>query len=1050
MPKHNWYQSIIAWFAHNSVAANLLMFCLLAGGIWSAYNIKKEIFPKLDINIISISVPYLGAAPSEVEEGVSIKIEEAIEDIEGIEEIISFAREGMGSVRVEVASGYDTLEVLDKIKLRIDSISTFPAETEKPIISKADQSHEVLWISVTGEVGERSLKEFAKSIRDQIVSQTMASKVQVVGARTYEISIYVTEETLKEYSLTLSEVAQAIRRGSLDLPGGSIQTEGGDILVRTKGQAYTGLDFEKIIVRTNPDGSRLLVSDIAEVNDGFIERNQYSRHNGRTAVSIRVLAVGNQSELEISTQVREYIDGIQDDLPEGIGVSYWADVSFYLKGRLDMMNKNLFFGAFLVFGVLALFLRLKLAFWVMVGLPVAFLGALWLMQVPGVSINMLSLFGFILVLGIVVDDAIVIGESVYSNIRKKGHSEEAVVEGVMKVAVPATFGVLTTIAAFLPILLVSGVSGQFFAAIGWVVILCLLFSIVESKLILPAHLAHMKIKEPNLNNPLVRFQRFFAEGLHNFADNTYAPFLERSLKRPYLTLASFIAIFILSIGLISGGFLRVVFFPDFAGDFIKVDLEMNEGTAANETHRAMERVTDAIVVVEKEMSAELGRDSGAVLDTVFSWSSSDTGGDIIVELVKSEEYVIDATEVTRRWRQEVGDIPGIRQLSFSSPAGPGSGGPAVAFRLISNNKVQMRAAAYELEQKIREYDGINDVRNSFEGGAREIKLHIRPEAQALGLSLSDLARQVRQGFYGEEVQRIQRGQDEVKVMVRYPVDKRDSVGYLEAMRVRTPAGDEIPFNTVADIEMASAPTVIRRFNSERSITVSAEVDKDIAEPGKIATDIRETFMPELLARYPDIRYRLDGSTAAQKEIIKDLINGGMLALFLIYALMAIPLRSYLQPLLIMSVIPFGVIGALFGHWILSIDISMLSVLGIIALGGVVVNDSLILVDFVNRGRRKGLAALVAAKKAARTRFRAIILTSLTTFLGLAPIILFETSMQAKAIIPMATSLAFGILFATVITLFLIPALYLIQVDFLEFIQRLFKRGNKQSAVVEKL
>ncbi|MCF6263244.1 MAG: efflux RND transporter permease subunit [Xanthomonadales bacterium] len=1049
MPERNWYQAIIAWFAHNSVAANLLMVCLLGGGIWSAYNIKKEFFPKLDTNMINIQVAYLGAAPSEVEAGVSIKIEEAIEDVEGIEEIISFAREGMGSVRVEVSSGYDTLEVLDKIKLRIDSISTFPAETEKPVISKTDPSHEVMWISITGDISERSLKEFAKTIRDQIVSQTMASKVQVVGARTYEISIYVTEETLQEYGLTLAEVAESIRRGSLDLPGGSIKTEAGDILVRTKGQAYTGLDFEKIIVRTNADGSRLRVSDIAVVNDGFIERDHYSRFNGKAAVSIRVLAVGNQSELELAKQVKEYIDSIQSELPEGVKLAYWADISYYLKDRLDMMNKNLFFGAFLVFGVLALFLRLKLAFWVMVGLPVAFMGALWVMQIPGVSINMLSLFGFILVLGIVVDDAIVIGESVYSTIREKGHSEEAVVEGVMKVAVPATFGVLTTIAAFLPILLVSGVSGQLFAAIGWVVILCLLFSIVESKLILPAHLAHMKIKPPNMDNPLVRFQRFFAEGLHNFADNSYSPMLARALKRPYLTLASFIAILILSIGLITGGFLRVVFFPDFAGDFIMVDLEMNDGTSASETHRAMEKVSNAIRLVDQEMSAEIGRDSGAILGTVFSWSGHDTGGDIVVELVKSDEYIINAPEVTRRWRKEVGEIPGIEQLSFSSPAGPGSGGPAVAFRLISNNNTQMRAAAFELEQKIREYDGINDVRNSFEGGAREIKLHIRPEAQALGLSLSDLARQVRQGFYGEEIQRIQRGQDEVKVMVRYPVEKRNSVGYLEAMRIRTPAGDEIPFSTVADIEMTSAPTVIRRFNSERSITISAEVDKEIAEPGKIADDIRENFMPELLASYPDVKYRLDGATAAQKDTLADLINGGILALFLIYALMAIPLRSYLQPLLIMSVIPFGIIGALFGHWMLNLDISMLSILGIIALGGVVVNDSLILVDFVNRGRREGLSVMVAAQKAARTRFRAIVLTSLTTFLGLMPIILFEKSLQAQAIIPMAASLAFGILFATVITLFLIPTLYLIQEDWLNFMRRLLRRDSQSKPTTKE-
>ncbi len=1048
MQERNWYQAIIAWFAHNSVAANLLMVILLAGGLWSAMTIKKEIQPSLDINYVNINVPYLGAAPSEVEEGVCVKIEEAIEDVEGIEEIVSFAREGMGSVQVEVSADYDTLEVLDKIKLRVDSISTFPAETEKPVISRAEFSQSVMWVSVSGKISERSLKEYAKQVRERIVSNTIATRVDVVGGRPYEISIGVTEETLKEYGLTLAGVAQEIRRGSLDLPGGAIQTDGGDILVRTKGQAYTGLDFENIVVRTNPDGSRLKVSDIAEVNDGFVETESYSLHNGNPAVSIRVLAVGNQSELEIASQVRDYIDSIQSDLPEGVNVDYWADISYYLKGRLDMMNKNLFFGALLVFAVLALFLRLKLAFWVMVGLPIAFLGTLWFMQVPGVSINMLSLFGFILVLGIVVDDAIVIGESVYTNIREKGHSEENVVEGVMNVAVPATFGVLTTIAAFLPILLISGISGQFFAAIGWVVILSLVFSLVESKLILPAHLVHMKISEPDLTKPMVRFQRFFSEGLHRFVDNRYLPLLDRALKRPYLTLASFLAVFILSIGLITGGFLRVVFFPDMAGDFIQVSLEMNEGTAASATHKAMDQVSAAIAEVDAEISRELGHPPGAVVDTTFLWSPRDTRGNVLAELVKGEAMLVEAPEVTRRWREKVGDIPGMKQLSFANAGGPG-GGPAVAFRLIGSNPKQLREAGTALEKKIREYEGVNDVRNSFEGGAREIKLHIRPEAQALGLTLSDLARQVRQGFYGEEVQRIQRGQDEVRVMVRYPKDKRNSVGYLEAMRIRTPAGDEVPFNTVANIEMSSAPTVIRRFNGERSITLSAEVDKEIAEPGKIADDIREDYLPKLLASYPDVRYRLDGNTASQKDIVSDLINGGMFALFLIYALMAIPLRSYIQPLLIMSVIPFGVIGALFGHWLLGIDVSMLSFLGIIALGGVVVNDSLILVDFVNRGRKAGMRAVDAAKEAASKRFRAILLTSLTTFLGLVPIILFENSLQAKIVIPMATSLAFGILFATVITLFLIPALYLIQEDFLGFMRRLFHRGKRIPAVVEE-
>jgi multidrug efflux pump subunit AcrB len=685
-------------------------------------------------------------------------------------------------------------------------------------------------------------------------------------------------------------------------------------------------------------------------------------------------------------------------------------------------------GAALVFLILALFLRLKLAFWVMVGLPIAFMGAFFLMPLVDVTVNMLSLFGFILVLGIVVDDAIVIGESAYTNMRSKGHSVDNIVEGVLKVAVPATFGVLTTIAAFLPILLVTGISGQFFAAIGWVVILCLTFSLVESKLILPAHLAHMKIRhyEKDTHNFLIRFQRFFSEGLHHFVDDKYSPFLNRALKRRYLTLSVFISLLILSIGLLAGGILRFVFFPDFTADFLQVELQMNEGTPASQTHNALRRVQDGLWEVDRKVSEEQGVESGAVVSSVLSFARNDTSGRIITELVKENDDVITGTEVLRRWREEVGDVPGVKTLGFEGATGPG-GGPSVSLQLIGTNIEQVGRAAKELEKRIRQYEGIFDVRNSHERGTPEIKLNIKPEAESLGLSLADLARQVRAGFYGEEVQRVQRGQDEVKVMVRFPRDERDSVGYLDNMRIRTPDGGRVPFHAVAEVEMAESPTTIRRFDRERSVRVSAEVDKENYEPGKITNDILTKELPEVLALYPGVKHRLSGASQAQQEVQQDLVKGALFALFLIYALMAIPLRSYAQPLIIMSVIPFGTIGALIGHLLLGLEVSMMSFFGIIALAGVVVNDSLILVDFVNRERRLGVPLIQAVNDAARKRFRAILLTSLTTFFGLIPIVL-ETSLQARIVIPMAASLAFGILFATIITLFLIPCLYMILND----------------------
>ena len=1051
IPERNWYGNIIAWFAYNNVAANLLMVCLIVGGLYTAATITKEVQPRIETNYVTVSVPYRGGTPRDVEEGVLIKIEEAIQDLEGIREIIATAREGSGTVTVEVEPEYDVLEVLDNIKIRVDSIATFPAETERPTYRRNTWTQEVIWVSVYGDVAERTLKEFARQIRDDITALPSVTQAELIGARPYEIAIEVREETLRAYNLTLSEVAQAIRRSSLDLPGGRIQTSGGDVLVRTIGQAYVGRDFEDLVIRTNPDGSRVRVRDIANIRDGFVDRDFYSRHNGEPAIAIRVSSIGEQNALAISEEVREFIENKQQTLPAEIGVDWWADISFYLGDRLKMMGKNLFAGAALVFLILTLFLRLKLAFWVMVGLLVAFLGAMWLLPVVVVTINLISLFGFLVVLGIVVDDAIIMGESAYTEIREKGHSIENVVNGVHKVAIPATFGVLTTIAAFLPILMVSGIQGQFFAAIGWVVVLCLVMSIVESKLILPAHLAHMRVRkyESDTPNRFVRFQRGFSDGLFRLVDNYYLPSLRAMLNNRYLALAGFISILILSLGLLVGGFLRVVFFPDIAGDFMRVDLEMNEGTPAYVTHANMDQLEQALRETDKRMQADLDLDV-PVIRTTFAWSGSETTGGMLVELTRTDDERVTTREIERRWREQVGEMPGVRGLRIGGAGGPGGDGPDLSFQLVGRDLAQLEAAAADLESRIRGYEGTFDIRNSFEGGMRELQLEIRPEAEVLGLSQQDLARQVRQAFFGEEVQRIQRGQDDVRVMVRYPREQRTSEGYLESMRIRTPDGQEVPFEAVAEIVEGTSPSSIRRFDRERSISVTARIDKELAEPGRISSEVRETHLPEILSSYSGVRYRLAGQTRSQQEVGNDLLWGTLFALFLIYALIAIPLRSYLQPLLIMSVIPFGMIGAVIGHLILGIPVSMLSLFGIIALAGVVVNDSLILVDFVNRHRRLGQSRIEAAIKATRARFRPIILTSLTTFLGLAPIVFFETSLQAQIVIPMATSLAFGIVFATIITLGLIPILYLIGDDFTRLLQRLTGRESNGMVAADQV
>jgi len=1042
MTNRGWYGNLIGWFAHNSVAANLLMAALIIGGIFTAINITKEVQPRIETNFINVNVPYRGATPRDVEQGVLIKIEEAIQDLDGIKEIVSTASEGSGRVRIEVDADYDVVEVLDNVKIRVDSISTFPAETERPTYDRSTFTQEVIWVSVFGDVPERTLKEVARQMRDEITQLPSVTRAELVGDRAYEIGIEVRETTLRKYDLTLAEVAQAVRQSSLDLPGGRIEAAGGDILLRTMGQAYVGRDFRDIVIRTNPDGSRILLEDIAEIKDAFVERERYAQHNGKSAVAIRVLSVGEQDALAASEAVRNFVEERQQVLPEGISIDWWADIAFYLKDRVELMAKNLAVGALLVFLILTLFLRLKLAFWVMVGLLVAFAGTVFMLPFVGVTINMISLFGFLVVLGIVVDDAIVIGESAYTEIRAKGHSVDNVVNGTMKVAVPATFGVLTTIAAFMPILLVSGVSGQFFAAIGWVVVIALAMSLVESKLILPAHLAHMKIRPyaADTENRLIRVQRRFAEGLHKFVDRFYLPALDVFLRNRYITLASFIGVFVLSIGFIAGPFMRVVFFPDVAGDFMRVDLEMNEGTPAYVTHNAMDHLRESLKQVDEQMQEDYELD-GDVIRTAFAWSGSDTTGGMLVELHRTDDPRLGTKEIERRWREEVGQIAGARGLRIGGAGGPGGDGPDLSFQLVGRNLAQLESAADELEKAVRNFQGTFDVRNSFDGGIRELKIRIKPEAEVLGLNQQDLARQIRQAFFGEEVQRIQRGQDDVRVMVRYPRDQRTSQGYLEDMRIRTPDGQEIPFNAVAELEMGSSPSSIRRYNRQRSISITARIDKDIAEPGEITRELTNEILPKIVADHAGVDYRLAGQTRDTRELSDELIAGTIFALFLIYALIAIPLRSYLQPLLIMAVIPFGTIGAVFGHWVLGIPVSLLSMFGIIALAGVVVNDSLILVDFVNHHCKKGESRIEAALKGAKARFRPIILTSATTFLGLAPIVFFETSLQAQLVVPMAASLAFGIVFATLITLVLIPTLYLVGDDLTRLVQRMLGHRN---------
>ena len=1023
IPEFDTHKGIIPWFARNSVAANLLMIIIIGIGIGSALSIQRTVQPEFELNIVSITVPYPGATPDEVEKGVVLKIEEALKDIESIESVESTSDESVASLIIEIFDGYDTLAVMDEIKSAVDGIISFPEQAERPIVKRVDFNNHALNIQLYGNLDERGLKNLAEEVKQELMLDDSIAYVQINGAREFEISIEIPEHTLLQYGLSLSEVAEAIRRSSLDLPGGSIKTSNGDIMLRTRGQARHQHEFERLVLITHPDGTRLTLGDIATIRDGFVEQDGFSFFDSEASIGLQVFAVGNQDLITVANAAKNYVAQKRGALPDGVSIDTWADITFYLQGRMDMMLKNLGMGALLVFIVLGLFLNVKLAFWVMVGLPICFLGTFAIMPLIGISLNMLSLFGFILVLGIVVDDAIIIGESAYAEAENKGHSIDTVITGALRVATPATFGVLTTIMAFSPTLFTDGAFAPFPESVGWVVILCLCFSLIESKWILPAHLAHSKPGTSGFWLQLDRIPRYSNRVLTNFVDNYYRPFIHKAIAKRYVTGAIFLALLIVTAGLIMGGIVRFVMIPEVPSDFIKANLEMTEGTPETQTRLAFEQMDKALREVDADyQSQHAASDNKRLISHVMAFGSSGRMVSFMVELTKNEQRDIDGAEVARRWRQQIGDIPGAKIMSVSSA--DQSSGPAISFKLSSNSDSQLEAAAKDLEGVLSHYKGVFDIRNGASAIQDEIVLEIKPSAEILGINSASLGRQLRDTFYGAEAQRIQRGNDEVKVMVRYPREEREAVSDLQNMYIRSADQAYIPLSSVADIKFEPGFSQRKRIDGERSINVTAQVDKEFTSPSSVTSDVMANVIKAHFgSRYPGVKVQFSGESEEMGTLMTSLAIGFVVALFGIYALLAIPLRSYLQPFIIMGVIPFGIIGAVVGHIVLDISFSMMSFFGVIALSGVVVNDSLLMVDFINSALARGERLLDAVVNSGCMRFRAILLTSLTTFFGLLPM-LMEDSVQAQFVIPMAVSLGFGIIFATVITLILIPCMYM--------------------------
>ena len=1100
---------LIAWFATNHIAANLLLILIVLAGLSAVLTMPQKSFPDIDVPIISVSIPYLGAAPEEVEQGVCIRVEEELDGVEGVKEIRSVANESLCSVTVELFEDADESRALDDVKNRIDALDTLPEETEQPIINLATSIRPVIDLAITGPDDERTLKVLGQRVRDEIAALPGITQVSLVNTRPYEISIEVSESDLQRFGLTFSQVAEAVRARAIDLPGGAIKTEGGEILLRTKGQVYWGEEYERLVLLSRPDGSLVYLSDVARVVDGFEDTDQSLRFDGQPAAIIRVSRIGSEDILAITGAVMAYLDTSAQALPEGVKLTVWNDNSRLLEDRLATLLDSARQGFLMVLLLLALFLRPVLAFWVSVGVPVAFMGALYLTNYVGLSIDGISLFGFILVLGIMVDDAIVVGESVHSRQREGGTPLIGSIEGTQRITIPVIFGVLTTICTFLPMLQGVGSSGQIGAVIATVVICCLIFSLIESQLILPAHLGNKQTKTAKgevylllvplmvivllqfswstssfvglaiglmtgvyaldrlglTDDPakrLIAAQSRFSARVEALIDGPFRRIVQRATQARYTTLAMAFAFFLSGVAVFGSGRLPFSFFPPLAADQVIAQLTMPLGTSSEITEQAVRHLERTGEAIRDELNeqygaappvthilASVGGSQGGGLGPPGTGGGGASGGhmgEVTLQLTPSQSRTISTKEVAALWRERSGSIAGAVELKFNSSLF--SVGNAIDIQLAGNDVDELREVAAGLRAELARYPGVIDITDSFRSGKQELKLKMTPEGEALGLSLGALAQQVRQAFYGEEAQRIQRGRDDVRVMVRYTEAERESLASLDDMRVRTREGSEVPFRTVANASLGQGYSSIKRADRKRVVNVTADVDRTQITADEVVGDLSRSYFPVIRAEHPRVSLSLEGEQRQSGEYLVSLVFPFLIALFAIYALLAIPLRSYVKPFIIMSVIPFAFIGAIWGHQIMKLaglvsGLAMMSILGMIAAAGVVVNSSLILVYAINQRRDAGSTMADAVVDAATSRCRPIVLTSMTTFVGLMPL-MFNTSVQAQFLVPMAVSLSFGVLFATVITLLVVPSIYLLFEDLFALRDRMAGDSRKAS------
>ncbi|HKJ64539.1 MAG TPA: efflux RND transporter permease subunit [Desulfopila sp.] len=1007
----------LAWMVHNRVTPNLLMLFFIIGGIFMSTKIKQEVFPEFELDIITIHVAYPGSSPAEVEQGIILAVEDAIEGIDNIEEISSTASEGSGRIVAELEEGAVLQEVLQEIKQEVDRITTFPDDAEDPVISAASHKRQVLQVNLFGEVSEKSLREVTEQVKDRLMQVKGITQVELRGGRDYEIKVEIPLEKLRMYGLTLSEVAQGIGNSAVEIPGGKLETASGEILLRIDNRKDWAGEFSRLPVITTSSGTTVYLEDIATVSEGFEDSTRQGTYEQQRSMALLVYRVGKQTPIGVSESAGKAMQDIGPDLPPGIHWKITGDRSQIYKQRLELLLKNAFIGLTLVLILLGLFLELKLAFWVTMGIPISFLGGLLFLPMLGVSINMISLFAFIIALGIVVDDAIIAGENIYEY-RQRGFSlAKAAVEGAKDVATPITFSILTNILAFFPLMMVPGVMGKVWRVIPLVVITVFLISWIESLLILPTHLAHSSVRPANpLHRWLSSRQQRLGARLNWFIEHVYGPALTQLLNFRYLTVTVLITCLLVTCGYVFSGRISFILMPRVESDRAVVTATLPYGSPQAQAESVRDHIVAAIERIR------LQYEEGQLVESVAALIDENKV-EVSAFLSPPDVRPLSTREVTRMWRREVGTIAGLQSSLFESDRGGPGSGAGLSLELSHRDIDILDQASAKLAERLEEFDSISDIDDGYTPGKPQYTFTVNERGQSLGLSPAGIGRQVRDAFQGAIALRQQRGANEVTLRVRLPENQRTSEYNLESMLILTPAGTFVPLTDIATVEKNRAYTRITRRDGRRTVTVTANVEP-IDDIARIMTTLNTSVLPQLADTFPGLTYGFEGRESDRRESMKSLLQGFIFTLFGIYFLLAIPFRSYIQPVIVMVAIPFGMVGAVLGHLIMGYNLSIMSMMGIVALSGIVVNDSLVLVDYANKQRRKGLVPQAAIEAAARRRFRPVMLTTLTTFGGLAPMI-FETSRQARFMIPMAISLGFGIVFATVITLALVPSLYLI-------------------------